>query len=209
MKKTLCIMLSLFTLMSTLTTFSAYGEKQTSGDYEYIDLGDGNAVLYSYKGSEAEVVIPTELDGHKIVSIYAGAYQGNKSIVSVTVPESIGHIPTMTFENCSNLSKIDLPDTDIEVSPSAFTGTPLGNDPNNYDDGVFYLDNHLISGVEFTKKDYTVKSGTVYITQYAFCENATMESITIPSSVKMIGHLAFGYCENLKTVKSIPFMTVT
>lgn len=41
----------------------------TSGNYEYTVLDDGTAQITKYNGNDAELTIPTDLDGKKVTSI--------------------------------------------------------------------------------------------------------------------------------------------
>ena len=69
---------------------------------EYIVLGDG--VLYEYKGSDSEIVIP---DGVKTIS--DRIFVSNTNIKSVYIPDSVKTIGSGAFLGCSNLEYAIIP----------------------------------------------------------------------------------------------------
>ena len=107
-----------------------YPYKVKVGD-TYIECGDG-ICLVKYLGDEAEVVVPSEIDGKPVTVIGSGCFSGNQTITRVEIPESVTWldgfndcsnladiklsngvkvIGVFSFENCGSLEKIDLPDS--------------------------------------------------------------------------------------------------
>ena len=67
-------------------------ESFTSGDYTYFLDGE-NAKITKYNNSdETNVVVPDELDGHKVVSLGSGTFATKDKIVSVTLPAALTEI---------------------------------------------------------------------------------------------------------------------
>lgn len=99
-------------------------EDLKSGDYSYHDsyLIDGdngtveaNCVITKYNGDDKEVVIPSELDGKKVIEIVGksqdydseGAFSGC-DITSVKIPESVTCITGNPFVDCKELNNIEV-----------------------------------------------------------------------------------------------------
>ena len=189
--------------------------------YKLKDNGEEFTVIGCSSVYSGDIVIPSEHEGKPVTELGYGAFQRNKNIVSVTIPgsvkyigwyafidcenlksvsiqEGVTEIGAYAFTRCSSLEKIELPDSLIVLgyqgvyAGEVFGETAYENNPDNWQDGVLYIGNHLIA----TKKDevpanYKVKEGTKTISGNAFngCEN--LKSISIPESVVNIGPWAF------------------
>lgn len=87
----LLVLVMLFTLAFAGNAFAA-----TSGDYEYMDNGDGTATITGYLGTATNLVIPSSVDGLTVTSIGASAFE-NKSLTSVVIPSSVKIIEQWAF----------------------------------------------------------------------------------------------------------------
>ena len=68
--------------------------------FEYDSLDGNQANLTKYLGSEAEVVIPAEIDGCSVVCISKGAFQ-NLTINDLRIPDSVMSVNSHAFEHCN------------------------------------------------------------------------------------------------------------
>lgn len=118
------------------------------GGYNYEVLND-EVVLNEYLGSEAEIEVPSEIEGMKVVSIAQNAFKNNIYVEKIVIPGSIRAIGISSFQgcinlktveieegtelicsyafrNCKSLEKIVLPDTLTDIGYGAFldVGTP-------------------------------------------------------------------------------------
>ena len=75
----------------------------TYGDYEYIVFGDNTVEITAYNGGASNLSVPSSIGGKTVVSIGEEAFDGNHSIMSVTLPSTIKSIGTCAFFNCGNL----------------------------------------------------------------------------------------------------------
>ena len=139
MKKLLC---AVFALLFLLTACSSPAKKDkrkeaepepvTSGDYTYIVLEDGTAQILSYAGSDADLVIPAQIDGKAVASIGDTAFYSDgeneylkKKLVSVTIPSGVTNIGMNAFCGCNALASAALPDTLKTIGPGAFAACGL------------------------------------------------------------------------------------
>ena len=110
----------------------------------------------------------------EVTAIESGAFKNEKTLSSITLPNSVVTIEDFAFGYCSNLE-------------SAI----LGNRVEKIGDHAFYCCRGLTS--------ITIPNSVTTIGDYAFEDCSGLESITIPNSVTTIGRSAFYNC-NLTSV---------
>ena len=98
------------------TNSESVGETYTSGDFEYelVERYDGDteqsykvARITEYRGSDTDVIIPSEIDGYKVVAIdKLYYYENTDKIKSFTIPEGVSYIEDYVFKNYDNLENI-------------------------------------------------------------------------------------------------------
>lgn len=143
-------------------------------DFEFI-LNNTAVVVISYKGTAADVTIPSRYKGKPVTVIDHTAFYNNSAVTSVTIPDSVTAIPDYAFGYCSQLTNISIPNSVTFIGFSAFNSCT-------------------------SLKSITLPSSLSTIQSYAFynCEN--LKTIRIPVSVTSIGNYAFDVCPSLMTV---------
>lgn len=158
--------------------------------------------------SLAEIIIP-----NSVISIGSEAFL-QSGLAEITVPGSVKTIGYEAFYNCDNLAKIVLSngvesigekafyscdnlsdiiihDSVTSISSNAFSGTAYYKDTSNWDNGVLYIGNCLIKADETLEGDYSVKTGTTLVAEYAFSDCSKVTSVELPSSIIAVGRNAF------------------
>lgn len=168
------------------------------GAYTYIKNTDGTAVITSYSGSEAAVVMPTMLDGFSVVGIGAGAFAENETITSLTLPADLETIDEYAFAYCSALSRIDIPGKKLwKIGAAAFVATPW---LASMTDEFAVIGQGVLLKYQGRGGYVEIPSGVRYITD-AFTMNESVTCISMPDSVRYIGDSAFAYCTELRRVE--------
>ena len=109
MKKIISLLL---VLIISYTAFPVSTYAETSGDFTYsvIYEKDGEKFIKAtYKGTERDIVFPSELDGNKVVGARL-AYSAAGRVKSISIPEGI--------EFVENLVDFDTPNYSYPVSVS-------------------------------------------------------------------------------------------
>ena len=104
------------------------------------------------------------------------------------------------FYNLKSIKSISISDSVTTIGESAFYNTAYYNDDSNWEDGVLYIDNHLIKAKTSISESYMIKDGTKTIASGAFSCCSALSTIIIPDSVTSIGALAFYDCTALNNV---------
>nr|WP_288683515.1 leucine-rich repeat protein [uncultured Anaerobutyricum sp.] len=169
---------------------------------------DGNATIIGYTGNVSALVIPDEIDGHKVIALGDNAFKGKKLLEYVEIPNNVVKIGSYVFANTS-LTDLKLPEkltylgrcvlsgntgvTEIVIPKTLAT---VGAEWENIlaGDGPFH---------ESNVQKATLEKGITSIPRNLFHKNTTLTQVTIPDTVTKIEEFAFAECGNLESV-SLP-----
>ena len=178
----------------------------TSGDWGYT-VSNGKATINRYYGSAATVTIPSEIDGYPVTRLsywkdgsnYRGIFYC-KSTTSVTIPDSVTTIGDYAFRGCTSLTSVTIPDSVTSIGAYAFSNTGYYNDSSNWENDILYIGHHLVATKNNLSNAFSIKSGTLTISDKAFYYRTSLTGVTIPDSVTTIGDSAFEDCTSLTSV---------
>lgn len=102
------------------TTWSPDPEPAPTFTYSILD--PGYAYITKYKGKEAIVEVPSEIDGNKIEEIGNGAFKDNNKIEKVILSDTVSRIGDDVFEDCTSLAEIHIPESVYYFGSSVFKG---------------------------------------------------------------------------------------
>ncbi len=159
-------------------------------------------------------------EGTIVIAINAFTNNG-KNLKSIVLPEGLKIIGSSAFSGLYSLSQINIPSSVISIGNNAFGSTDLYKNQSNWENGGFYIDNWLLAVDSVKMTEFTVKEGTVGVSDgksdtSLFPTKATsISSLTLPSTLKYIGNRSFARLkitslelpETLETMKEGAFMT--
>lgn len=145
-------------------------------DFEFT-LNNTAVTVTRYKGTAADVTIPSRYKGKPVTTIGTNAFWGH-NITSVTIPDSVTVISFYAFSNCRKLTNINIPSS------------------------ITFIGNYAFSRCE-SLTSITIPSSVTSIEEAAFSGCSKLSSISIPDSISSIPAMAFYSCTDLATV-SIP-----
>lgn len=96
-------------------------------EYEYRENDDGSITILKYRGSEANVFVPTEIDEKKVTAISSGpegAFANCPTLVTVRIPQGVQVIGDNSFTGCYNPTEVHLPQSLEAIGHCAFQGCP-------------------------------------------------------------------------------------
>lgn len=165
-------------------------------DFEFI-LNNTAVIVIRYKGTAADVTIPSRYKGKPVTMIDHAAFH-NSAVTSVTIPDSVTSIHDSAFAYCSSLTNISIPNSVTAIGSFAFEGcTKLES---------ITLPSSLLTISEFLFYDCSqlttihIPDSVSSIRQYAFYNCGKLKTIRIPVSVTSIGSYAFDDCPSSMTV---------
>ena len=132
-----------------------------------------------------QIIIPDS-----VTNIETFAFRGCTSLTSITIPDSVANIGWDAFLDCTSLSDIVIGNGVTYISRNPFANTAYYNDESNWDNGILYIGNYLISAKSDITGDVVIKEGTRVIAALSNCDSLT--SITIPESVITLCDLFYG-----------------
>ena len=226
-KKTSAGVLSvILTIMMVVTLMPAalFAETEnafaySSTDVKWTDGVTGGAIYFDSDTGEitncdtsvTSVDIPEEINGASVTSIGEFAFDGCRSLTSITIPNSVTSIGESAFSDCDSLTSITIPDsvTSIGEGPfnwcSSLTSIIVDDNNKNYSskDDVLY-DKEQTKLIKYpggnSRKSFTIPGSVTSIGKSAFENCDLLISITIPDSVTSIGDDAFEYCDSLTSI---------
>lgn len=192
---------------------------------------DDTILIKGYKGNRTEINVPEKIGKKSVTAIGDHAFspggsrltveQRNfrRTIVKVTLPDSISVISGGAFEGCESLTRVNIPDGVTEIGTSAFLGCKKLSGiviPDSVQKiGVAALAASAIVSVKIPR-GVTEIHGMFYscerlenielpdtlqkIGKECFLRCKALKKIIIPEGVTEIGQMAFNSCENLETV---------
>lgn len=150
---------------------TAWIENQGTEFVRY-DTRIGRSVLLRYIGQDADVILPND-----IYAVGLGAFTGNETIITVSIPLSCTKIEEYGFSGCIGLKEVHATERLYRTGPYAFAGcTSLT---------AFPYFNHL----------------TQYVSEGAFDGCVSLYNIYLPNSIRRIDAYAFRRCESLVEVR--------
>ena len=158
------------------------------------DMYSYSAPWYSYGSSISSINLP---DGITVLGAYAFSYT---AIPSIKLPNTIYAINDHAFYECHSLAAVNIPDSLISLGRYTFYGTSIYNDQTNWENNALYVGNCLVTVNTTLSGDYTIRENTKLIADYAFYEQASLASVSIPESVLSIGSYTFAHCRSLTYV---------
>ena len=181
-------------------------------------VGDGVTSLgqRSFCGSSqlVSVAFPSSL-----TTIGISAFEGCKSLTEITLPTSLHSILNYAFKNCEGLTELAIPEgvetigdyafegmTNLEVTHLPSTIQSLGREIFKNSTGKLYAKCNIpdVSDWYYTASFYSsrfsevvIEEGVVSIGQQAFNNCSSIQSLTLPSTLKTISDNAFENCSGL------------
>ena len=158
-----------------------YAKKVHNGESELVVRGDYIFYTYSevnylvaYTGNDTVIVLPQSYNNEDYV-IYDRGFTNCKSLINVTIPDSVTSIGSFAFYGCSGITSITIPNSISIIDHSTF-------------------------GNCTSLTSITIPDSITNINGFAFAGCSSLKSVHILNSVTSIGYYAFNGCSLLTNV---------
>ena len=165
MKRVLSVFLVLVMVITAFPMAGLTSFAETSGDWEY-SVSDNEVTITKYNGSAMEITIPVAINGNSVTKIGESAFDGCKSLKSITIPSSINNIGSYAFQGCSSLTDISIPNSVASIGNCSFKGCT-------------------------SLESITIPDSITSIGAWAFLDCTSLENIIIGNGVKRMGKEVF------------------
>ena len=118
-----------------------------------------------------------DIDLGSVKEFSRGAFQYDKALQSITIPEGVERLDTLLFQSCISLTNVNLPTTLKEIQRSAFYGCK-------------------------SLTSITLPQSLRSIEEAAFSTCNKLATIKIPRSVESMGQKVFYGCDSLRNIYS-------
>ena len=155
----------------------------------------GNSSFYGCENLQ-EITIP-----YGVEIIGGSAFEGCNSLTSIEIPYSVKTIQDRAFLGCSNLTTIVIPENIYDIGGGAFHHTIwYDRKYNESPEDVIYVGKVAYDFKGEAPPIVSLNDGTLGISANAFGGETNLYSISIPNSVRLIGHDAFLNCTSLYSI---------
>lgn len=178
--------------------------------YELDESGNAVNLICTNKSSiTGTVSIPSKLDEHTVVELgdtsstwREGTFEGCTGLTGVDIPNTITKIGANCFEGCTGLTSVTIPNSISEICDEDVFKECTGLKSITIPDSVTRIGNYAFNGCTGIKT-VTLGKNITTIGTGAFNGCTGFKEITIPNSVTKIENDAFNSCTGLKSL-SIP-----
>ena len=133
-----------------------------------------------YIGTAARITVPASYKGKPVVELGPDAFGNNKTLLEVTLPDTITTIGARCFYQCSRLYKINIPTSCSKIGGYALAATDVSeiNIPAALKEpGLCWLLNSPVEKIVFEKEP------SVFVGEYFFVGKVSVD-LTLPENKK-------------------------
>ena len=140
-----------------------------------------------------------------VTSIGRGAFEDCSGLTSINIPQNVTSIREDTFLGCSSLTSINIPEGVTSIEDCAFkdcSGLKSISLPNSLKT-IGDMENRFRGGVFFycrSLQTITIPKNVSLIGCNAFCDCSSLKSIILPDNLSTLGSDAFSGCTALKSI---------
>ena len=166
-------------------------------DFMYT-IEDSTVTITKYIGSATEVVIPAEIEGYPVTSIWSWAFYDCSSLTRITIPDSVTSIGSWAFCSCDSLTRITIPEGVTSIDYRAFDDCESLTSIS-IPDSVTIIGEGALAWCSSLAK-VIIPGSVTSIGDFACDGCSALTSITIPDSVTSIGDCVFRDCSALTSI---------
>lgn len=183
-------------------------------DLTYLVNASNEVAILNYTGTATAVNVPSSLNGMTVTAICPYAFRYQRSISSLTLPNTLKIIGSSAFFDCQSLTALDIPASVTSIGSEIITGTKIASvtipaSVSTIEVSAFkYAASLATINVDSSNANYTSYAGALFnkdMTKLLAVPAAKTGSFSIPSGVKNISNnYQSSFCGSKLTSVSIP-----
>ena len=162
----------------------------TAGDYDYY-VSEGVVTIVKYNGDDADVQIPSEIDGCQVAQIGDEAFR-YRNLKSISFPASVHSIGQQAFEYCEITDMLQLPENAV-ISEDAFSYAVLP--PVVIIPAGATVEECAFSYCEAVEQICLEPDVTIKSRAFGYCDDLL---VTVCAEGCVLGDNAFEYCRGME-----------
>lgn len=170
----------------------------TPDRYFNFDASTGIITGFNDNNYEGELIIPSTINGTKVVAIGNNAFNHLTKVTKAVIPEGVTAIGDNAFSYCSSMTTVVIPYGVTTIGESAFRDCYMVGEYNLPNTVTSIADNAFRENRTITS--FVVPNSVITIGTWAFAGCSSLETVTIGNGVTSIGNSTFSYDPSLKTV---------
>lgn len=152
-----------------------------------------NKTLYLHNGAAVD------LSRTDMTEIAQSAFNANKNLIEVKLPNSLQTIKSSAFQSCERLKYINLVSSITDIQSAAFQDC-MSLEVINIASKIKTIANNAFKNC-VTLREVILPEGLTSIADGAFNYCTSLEAINFPSTLQTIGTAAFYSCKSLKSIQ--------
>ena len=188
-----------------LTLFGPWGDDY-SKNVKVTDI-DGvpvHKVYDGFAGTDIESVDFSETSIKMIVSLFSsttGTFEGCTKLKTVTLPDTVTQFYSQTFKNCTALEESNIPKSIQVIQPQEFLGCSSLKTVDFRGTSVVRICDEAFKGCTFLASVYLGEPENLSIDAYAFQDCTNLETVDCSkTNISSIENYAFYNCSKLKKI---------
>lgn len=134
---------------------------------------------------------------YTVTQIADSAFVDRNYIVTIHFPNGIKEIGKSAFKNCKGLTAVNIPNSITEIGPYAFWGC---DSIRNMKLSINLKEIPSACFAGFSCRSFSIPEGIEKINVDAFSQNGFLQSVTLPSTLKVLERGVFYNCHHLEEV---------
>ena len=197
-------------LLCTIVTdfggaFTTVVSAADAGDLVCKDFGNGTCYINGFRKTgdvdkSGELIIPETLNGLTVIGISNNAFKDCTELTKVVIPDTVTTVEFSAFQGCTSLETIVMSDNVTSLGSNVFTNTAYYNNEENWENSILYLNNYLISVKKDISGEVIIKDGSTLMVDSAFSGRTNITKVTIPGSLSIVSKEAFYNCSGITEV---------
>ena len=161
-------------------------------------------VYDGFAGTDIESVDFSETSIKMIVSKYSsttGTFEGCTKLKTVKLPDTVTQFASQTFKDCTALEEINMPKSTLVFSPQQFSGCTSLKTVDFRGTSAVRLCKKLFKGCTSLTSVYLGEPENLYIESYAFQDCTNLETVDCSkTNISFIDNYAFYNCSKLTKI---------